>query len=259
MGEEMKMTIEIKNTEPVELMDLTLSLGSLADEYKKFLVKNESALDPDGVKLYIKEIRTGSIITDLVACSPMALPFVEHAATVVKYAKYLNDIYGFLTGKSNKPKDVIEKSTYQNLTNIIEPVAKDKGSQFNLGALTINGGVTVNLNLSSLEANAAQNTARKEIEKLKTPDTGLHPQVLMYVYQARNDLSSTTGDKAIIESIHSGPVKTVFATEEIKSKVLSDKANLFKRAFVVDAAVETISGTPKLYRISEVHDAFDID
>lgn len=259
MGDEMKMTIEIKNTEPVELMDLTLSLGSLADEYKKFLVKNESALDPDAVKLYIKEIRTGSIITDLVACAPIGLPFVEHAATIVKYAKYLNDIYGFLTGKSDKPKDVIEKTTYQNLSNIVEPIAKDKSSQFNIGAINVTGNVTVNLNMSSLEANAAQNSARKEIEKLKEPNTKPHTQVLMYLYQARNDLSSTTGDKAIIESIHSGPVKTVFSNEDIKSKVLSDKSNLFKKAFVVDASVETIAGVPRLYRISEIYETFDVD
>jgi hypothetical protein len=259
MGDEMKMTIVIKNTEPVELMDLTLSLGSLADEYKKFLIKNESALDPDAVKLYIKEIRTGSIITDLVACAPIGLPFIEHAATIVKYAKYLNDIYGFLTGKSDKPKDVIEKTTYQNLSNIVEPIAKDKSSQFNIGAINVTGNITIDMHLNSLEANAAQNTARKEIEKLKEPDTKPHTQVLMYLYQARNDLSSTTGDKAIIESIHSGPVKTVFANEDVKSKVLSDKSNLFKRAFVVDAAVETISGIPKLYRISEIHEVFDLD
>lgn len=38
MSNDMKLTIEIKNTEPVELMDLTHSLNSLADEYKKFLI-----------------------------------------------------------------------------------------------------------------------------------------------------------------------------------------------------------------------------
>jgi len=258
MENNMKLTIEIKNTEPVELLDLTHSLGGLADEYKKFLVQTESTLDADSVKLYIKEIRTGSIIADLMACSPLALPFIEHAATILKYAKYLEAMYGYLTGKTDKPKEIIEKQTFQNLTNIIEPVAKDKGAQFNIGAMTVNGDVTVNYTISSLEANAAQNTARREIDRLKEPDTGLHSQVLMYLFQARNDLSSTTGDKAIIESIHNGPVKTVFVNESIKSKVLADKSNLFQKAFVVDASVETIAGVPRLYRISEIHDSFDV-
>ena len=253
----MKLTIEIKNTEPVELMDLTYSLNSLADEYKKFLAKTESMLDTDNIKLYIKEIKTGSIITELTAISPLALPFVEHAITIIKYAKYLQGMFEYLTGKKGKPQEVIEKQTFQNLANIIEPVAKDKGSQLNIGAITVNGDVTVNYSLSSLEANAAQNTARREIERLREPDTGMHSQVLMYLYQARDDISSTTGDKSIIESIYAGPVKTVFANERMKSKVLSDESNLFKKAFVVDASVETIAGIPKLYRISEMYDIFD--
>lgn len=257
MSNDMKLTIEIKNTEPVELMDLTHSLSSLADEYKKFLSRSESVMNTDNIKLYVKEIKTGSIITELTALAPFALPFIEHAATIIKYAEYLKGMFEYLTGKTGKPQEIIEKQTFQNLTNIIEPVAKDKGSQFNIGAMTVNGDVTVNFGLSSLEANAAQNTARREIDRLKEPDTGMHSQVLMYLYQARNDVTSTTGDKAIIESIHAGPVKTVFANESIKSKVLADESNLFKKAFVVDAAVETIAGVPKLYRIAEIHDIFD--
>lgn len=259
MSDEMKLTIEIKNTEPIELMDLTHSLSSLADEYKKFLSRSESVMDTDNIKLYVKEIKTGSIITELTALAPFALPFIEHAATIIKYADYLKGMFEYLLGKTGKPHEVIEKQTFQNLTNIIEPVAKDKGSQFNVGAMTVNGNVTVNFSLNSLEANAVQNTARKEIERLKEPDTGLHSQVLMYLYQARNDISSTTGDKAIIESINTGPVKTVFADEKIKSKVLSDESNLFKKAFVVDVSVETIAGIPKLYRISAIHEIFDRD
>lgn len=259
MSNDMRLTIEIKNTELVELMDLTHSLSSLADEYKKFLSRSESVLNTDNIKLYVKEIKTGSIITELTAFAPFALPFVEHATTIIKYAEYLKGMFEYLIGKTNKPQEIIEKQTFQNLMNIIEPVAKDKGSQFNVGAMTVNGNVTVNFSLNSLEANAAQNSAHREIERLKEPDTGLHRQVLMYLYQARNDIASTTGDKAIIESIHFGPVKTVFANETIKSKVLSEESNLFRKAFVVDASVETIAGVPKLYRISEIHEIFDRD
>ena len=257
MSDNVKLRIEIKNTEPVELMDLTHSLSSLADEYRKFLSKTETMVDTDNVKLYVKEIKTGSIITELTALAPLALPFVEHTVTLIKYAEYLKTMFEYLTGKTGKPKEAIEKQTFQNLANIIEPVAKDKGSQFNIGAMTVNGDVTVNISLSSLEANAAQNTARREVERLLEPVTGLHTQVLMYLFQARNDMSSTTGDKAIIESLHPGPVKTVFANERIKSKVLSDESNLFKKAFIVDVSVETIAGVPKLYRVSEIHDIFD--
>lgn len=259
MSNDMKMTIEIKNTKPVELIDLTQSLTSIADEYRKFLVTSECSVDPDGVKLYIKEIRGGSIITELQANSPYPLPFIENAATIIQYAEYLKKLYDYLAGRTGKPEKPIDKQTFQNMSNIIEPIAKDNGSQFNIGAITINGDVKVSIHLNSLEANAVQNTVRREIEKLKEPDTGIHEQVLMYLYQARNDISSTTGDKAIIESIHTGPVKTIFIDDKIKAKALSDKSNLFKKAFIVDVSVETIAGVPKLYKVSEIHDIFDRD
>jgi len=260
MENNMKLTIEIKNTKPVELTDLTISLNSLADEYKRFLEKTQSSVSIDDVKLYVKEIKTGSIITELTTYASQTSLFTDQAGTIIEYAKYLKILYDFLIGKNPPPKEIIEKQTYENLTNILEPVAKDSGSQFNIGAININAdNITVNVNLNSMEANAIQNKARKYIEQLKEPETGLHSQVLMYLYQARNDVSSTTGDKAIIESIHQGPVKTIFANETIKAKVLSDKSNLFKKAYIVDASVETISGIPKLYKISEIHDVLDRD
>ncbi len=260
MLNDMKLTVEIKNSAPVELTDLTISLNSLADEYKRFLIKTQNTVNTDDVKLYVKEIKSGSIITELTTIAAQTSLFLDQAGTIIQYATYLKELYGFLIGDQEKPKNPIDKQTYQNLSNIVEPVAKDSGSQFNLGAINLNSeNITVNININSLSANTAQNKARKAIEQLKEPITGLHSQVLMYLYQARNDASSTTGDKSIIESIYNGPVKTIFINETIKAKVLSDEHNVFKKAYVVDASVETISGTPKLYKISDIHDVLDKD
>jgi hypothetical protein len=51
MVEEYKFTIEIKNTKPVELIDLTNSLLSLADEYKRYLVSQSGPTLADEIKL----------------------------------------------------------------------------------------------------------------------------------------------------------------------------------------------------------------
>jgi hypothetical protein len=90
---------------------------------------------------------------------------------------------------------------------------------------------------------------------MKEPSSGFHEQVLLYWYQARNDLSAKTGDRAIIESIYTGAVKTVFGLPELKAKMLRDP---FSYAYLVDVFVETVGGKPMLYKISEIHDKIEI-
>ncbi|MCC7300401.1 MAG: hypothetical protein IT583_04930 [Verrucomicrobia bacterium] len=253
-----KLTITIENKQPVELTDFTRAFLAMAEEYKRYISKHdEDAVDGD-IKLYIKEIRTGSIVADLLALAPLALPFMENSTTIIGFAGYLKSGIDFLLGKTNQ-NPVTEKQSYENLSAILAPVAKDNGSQI-IFAPTTNGNVVFNLTLSSLEANAAQNVCEREIEKLKEPETGFHDKVLLYWYQARNDTKSQTGDRAIVESINPRSVKTIFATESIKAKMLLDEnENPFKSGYVVDVAVETVGGVPKLYKITELYERIDLE
>lgn len=256
MEEVARLTIEIKNSRPVELLELTQSFQSFADEYRRYLLQSEEPPIADDVKLYIKEIRSGSIITDLVALSAMALPFVENANSIIGFGDHLKKAYDFLTGKSEEKPD-LEKTSYENLSRFVEPIAKDNASQINCSTV-VNGTVILNIHLDSPSANAAQNIASREIQALKEPTTGFKEKVLLYWYQARNDTKSTTGDKAIIESIHKGPVKAIFAHAGIKAKMLLDAENPFIHAFVVDVIVETVNERPALYKIIDVHEKIDM-
>ena len=255
MPDPVKLTVEIKNVHPIELTDLTQSLLAFADEYKRHIARSEESMLAEGVRLYVKEMRSGSIIADLVAMAPYALPFVENSNHIFEFLGYLKTAYGYLLGESSD-KPPLERNNYENLTNILEPVAKDNGSQMNIGAIHVTTGpITVNIN--SMKANAIQNAAKREMDVLKAPTTGMREKVLLYWYQARNDPKSKTGDKAIIESLHKGPVKALFVNESIKAKILSASENPFTMAYVVDVAVETIRGKPALYRILEMHDVFE--
>jgi hypothetical protein len=253
-GNEIRISIEIKNTQPIELIDLTGSLVGFADEYKRRIAISDPLAPPEEIKLYVKEMRTGSIIADLIAIAPLTLPFVADANHVIQFCQYLSQAYKYLTGQSRE-KPEMEKVDYLNLNRIVEPVAKDSGAQINIGTVNITAPVTLTLN--SLEANAAQNKAKREIELLQEPVTGVKEGVVLYWYQARNDPRSQAGDKAIIESIYSGAVKAIFASEAIKAKMLLDTDNPFTHAYVVDVAVETIKGRPVVYRIQNVHEVIE--
>ena len=249
------LTLHIENKKPVELVDLTESFLSVADEYKRFSIKLPDPRNQNDIKLYVKEIKTGTITASLIDYAPLLLPFAENVITLVEFSKFLKFSYNFLTGKSNE-KPELEKQDYVNLSKIINPIAKDNGSQINIGTF-VNGNVYLDFTIPSLDANAAQNNISRELSNLKEPITNIHTKVVLYWYQARNVPSATVGDKAIIESISKKPVKIAFAKDELKMKLIHEEANPFLSAFVVDVSVETINDDPVLYKVIEIYDKFE--
>jgi len=256
LSDDYKLTIEIKNYQPVELVDFTNGLLSIADEYRRFLVRQDGSAAAEEVKLYIRRIKSSSIITDLVPFAPYALPIIEYAGTVIDFAGYLKTCIDFFAGKKKKEPE-LEKVNYENFTNFLEPIAKDRAAQLNCHT-TVKGDVNLVFNVNNLEANAAQNSIRKKIESLKEPMYGNRRKVLLYWFQARKDLKSQAGDRAIIESIYNCPVKAIM-DEDLKKEMLAGPKNPFKMAYIVDVEVETIKNKPAVYKILRVHDCLSID
>ena len=102
MPNETRLSIEIKNTQPVELSDLTASLTGFTDEYKRHVATIDPSALTEEVKLYVKEMRTGSIIADLIAIAPLTLPFIADANHIIEFCRYLKQGYDYLTGGARR-------------------------------------------------------------------------------------------------------------------------------------------------------------
>ena len=72
MDGDMKLVVELKNERPVELEDLAKSLHALGDEYRRYLLEHQPEAAAGEMKLYIKEIRPGSIVSECVAMAPLS-------------------------------------------------------------------------------------------------------------------------------------------------------------------------------------------
>ena len=248
------LTFDLKNRLPVELGDYTLAMLSLAKEFTCFF--EAKGQHEAGVKLYIKQIRDGSIVTDLIANAPGLLPIFDNGKTILEFALFLKTAYEWLLGKT-QDKPTINKTSLENLSQIVEPVCKDNGSQLNIST-TINNYGPVILSMNSEQTNAVQNRIRRELDALKEPVSGEHKRVVMYLYQARNDASSNAGDRAIIESISKSSVKTEFADDDMKFRVLHPMGgNPFEYAYVVDVDVETVHDKPVLYKVKIIHQSIE--
>lgn len=237
------------NKKPIELLDLTSSLAAFGAEYLRHLEFDDPESEASEVRLYINEIRTGSLLATLMAASPQIIEAGSYALSVVSFAEKLKKAYSFLTGNGAKPQ-TIDNRTLHNLSSIVEPVAKDAASQLNIGT---NYGPII-FTIPSKDANAIQNNIHRMLADEKSSTTRYHEKVLLYWYQARNEARSTTADRGIIESISDRPVKVVCVTDQLKQRMVLASQNPFREAYIVDVAVETIKGAPAMYRVMELHE-----
>lgn len=249
-----RLTLEIKNKNPIELLDLTASLAALGDEYLRHLALEEPEAAASEVRLYVNEIRAGSVFATLIAASPQLIVVGTYALSVISFAEKLDKAYKFLTGLGKKPES-LDRHTLQNLSSIVEPIAKDSASQLIIG--TNNAPIT--FTIDSGGANHAQNTIRRLLAEDKSVTTGYHEKVVLYWHQARNDMKSGAGDRGIIESIADAPVKVICINERIKQQMVLDVKNPFREAYLVDVVVETIKGKPAVYKVMALHEKIPRD
>ena len=256
---EIRLIIEIQNKQPLELLDLTRSLVSLASQFNSYALRYGDSKENREAKLYVKEIRSGSVILELIEMATIGvLPFIENMNTVVGFAKHIKSAYDFFLGKSDK-KPEMNVNDYKDLSQIINPIANDNGSQLNMST-TVNGNVELHLHISSVESNAIQNVIQVTQKMLKASevDDDIRTNVLLTWYQARNDMKSAVGNKGIIESLTDKPMNIIFDNDDLKEKMLHGE-NPFTTVFVVDVKMQNVNGRLAAYKVVKLHDTFEIE
>ena len=252
------LTVEVKNSRPVDLIDLTNSLAAFAEAFRDFANEHTGDPLPDNMRLYVKEIRSGSIIADLIALNDQAEWLLKNAEVFGAFATNLNDVANFFLGKSNGLQEPPTAKEARQVSQIVDPIAKDHGSQMNINVSE--GGVVHinNVTINSTEANAIQNKVANYIAP-KLPAQMIMFDQLLVLEQVKNSLSSKSGDRGIIETINPRAVKLQFVSEDVKRKVLDLKENPLQCVFLVDVDVRSVEGKPMLYRILEVKDIIERD
>lgn len=258
LGIDLKNKLEIKfsNIQPIELSDLSLSLLSISNQYQKFIENETKESYKVNSELFIKEVRTGSIVIELVAQAMPVVPLLWSGGALLEWTNQVSTTFQWLLGKVNEPPVEVSKQDLKQWNSILEPVAKDNGSQLNF--TVSEGGIVINnFYINSEQANAAQNFI-KRIENLDKPDDHLQEKRVMYWYQAKFDDKSHTGDKAVIESISKKPIKVIFENNAVKKAMLKGDSRFSKPwnelAYLVDVRVQTVRDEPKVYTIINYYD-----
>jgi len=258
--QDIRLVIEIKNDQPLELIDLTKSLNSLANEFTNYVSRHGDSAENRAAKLYVKEIRSGSVICELIELATIGvLPFMENMNTIIGFGQYVSSAYKYLLGKKKEKPTDLTQSDLKELSQIVNPIAKDNGSQINIST-TVNGNVELHIHLNSIEANAVQNVIEREIEQAKLPETveDVKTKMVLTWFQARSDIQATTGNKGTIEEISQRPMNVIFENDEIKEKMIHGTDNPFNTAYVVDVKLQKVQGNIVAYKVTQLHETFEI-
>lgn len=256
--QDIRLHIHIEDTQPMELLDLTGALASLNNLYVSYLKRHPGQNVRSDAKLYIKEIKHGCVIIELVDTLAVAvLPFMENANTIIGFVEYCKAAIGYFLGKSDDNPG-LTVSDCRDFGNIVNPIAADNGAAINIGTY-INGDVKVELTTNSMESNAVQNAVRKEIERLSVLEqTDMHKNVLMTWQQASSDIRNNAKNRGVIDSIIPGrAMKVLFEDDDVKRKMLYGEDNPLTSVYVVDVKVETSQNKPVAYRIVKLHETFE--
>lgn len=250
-----ELLIEIKNTQPIELIDLTRSLIALCNQFNVHTSAISNSSEIREGKLYVKEIKTGSIILSLVELAiANNIPFIENMNSIITFAEQIKKVVNYFSkGEGEKP--ILTTADYKDYSSIMNPIAKDNSSQINFSTV-INGNVNLYVSTDSVGANALQNRVKNEIGELKQIDITqpAYSKVLFYWNQTKADLKSKKGNKGKIDSISEKDLNVIFADDAIQKEMIKGDEHPYKSTYVVDVTIETVNNIPKAYKIIKLHE-----
>jgi len=246
------LEVTIRNERPVALTDLTLSLLAVGNQFESFVEAELPSEISVANRLLVKEIRTGSIVFELFAQSLPLAPLFWQGGALLEWVNYAKDAVMWLLGHLENPPKNLAKNDLKQWHSILEPVAKDHGSQLNF--TVSDGGTVINhFCVTSQEASAAQRRITREIGVLEEPNNTIYTKRVMTWYQAKFDNASQTGNKAVIESISPRPLRVVFDNNAVKEEMFEQGVAFSKPwhqlAYIVDVQVQTISGQARVATI----------
>ncbi|WP_207101979.1 hypothetical protein [Paracoccus shandongensis] len=261
------LTLIIDNSEPVEVGAFVRAFTSLAKEYQETFEKK--GLD-GRAEIFITQVRSGSIVADLVPLVATAFPVVvSHAAQVDQAIDFVAKWGSRITTlASGLVPEGMSKSDLRTFAGAVEAIARDPNASSIIEVATFEDGkreIKAAFRFSTAQARVVEKTIEGEFKRLEQDSDKTHHRKLMYF--TRSDITNApidrrSGEKAVIPEISQNSLPIIYASdlaeERIKYEIRESQENIFKKGFSVDVSVQYRGDRPLAYRIIEVHQIFDL-
>lgn len=263
------LILRIETTTPVELNDFVAAFVGFGNQFERF----ESGAHPDqqgDARFFVREVRAGSIIAELVPYMVCAAPLLGGTMAVVKHG---NDLAEFVENYGSKIRSYFQnggrqadavKGEIADWLRTVEAVAHDENASLSL-AVYENGQQRAAFVFDTKQAREAERNLlehRRELDRTTEAD---HTRVMMVFTRtnvAHAKAGRRSGELVQIEKIHPRPLPIVYAStlaeQRIRHEIAEGDDNVYKKAFDVDVNVEMKSDRPIAYRLVAVHNVIDL-
>ena len=260
------LELELRAEEPIEISDFVRAFASIGTQYDRFLRRLGYA-DIPSAKIYIKKIREGSIIAELI---PILLPIINAMDAIIivdSFAQMVRDrVLPYFTPGGRAQGAT--KSELKDLLGEVRAIANDPDGRSILRTvrLTEDGPKReAVLEFSTSDAKQAVREIEAHYEQLSTPKPETFENVLVVLFQSNKkmpDADGRSGERGIIESIdpNSKPIVYVseLARQRIKDEILYGDENIYKKGFYVDGIVDRFRDKVAAYKITNVREVIDL-
>lgn len=217
------------------------------------------------VKVYVKEVRKGSIEAELIPFAYNTLITVmDHHQIATNFVRNLGSKIEAISKKGGRLPDPT-KTELTELAKIASAVANDPNGKATISALNYKKtpkNVECSVQFNTHEARQSLQVIDAQFEEISKITDFDHEGKLLTFFQSNRKDSDKSGEKGIIEDIDPRPLSIVYASdlakERIKSEMLNGDKNVYKLGFFVDVNVQMKSGRPVAYRIKSVSDVIEL-
>lgn len=251
-------------SQPVEISDFVSAFAGLGAQFERHIRSEHPDLEGE-VKVYVKEVRKGSIEAELI---PLAyntiITAIDHHQIATKFVKSLAKKIGLVSSRGGRLPNGT-KSELTEIVNTIAAVANDPNGKATVSAVHYKKtGKTTEFSMELLtrDAKIALESIEGQFKEIESVTDFDHSNKLLTFYQSNRKAADKSGEKGVIEDISPKPLAIVYASdlakERIKSEMLDGDRNIYKLGFFVDVNVQTRNGRPVAYRIKSVNDVIEM-
>jgi hypothetical protein len=258
--------VKLDTSQPIELNDFVGTFASIGTEYSRF-IRREHADLADDAKIYVSELKQGSIIAELIPVVMPILQAADCALIVDQFIKRVGSIVSVYQTPNAQP-DEYSKSEIKGVMDGIASIANDPNGRADISSILIEGGKTnirAAISFDTQQARTAIGNMREHIRLIEHHEDQSRKMVLMTFFQSNlrdAELQSRSGEQVVIQSVDHRPRPLVYASDlakaRIKHEVAESEGNIYKKGFYVDVVVDMAGDRVAAYKVTNFHQVIDL-
>lgn len=259
------LSLTLDLSEPVEIEDFARLFSGFGSQFDDYL-RDEHPQLKGHARLFVREVREGSIVADLVPSIPDLVGYMDNVLIVLGFASLFSKrVRSFISGIGVPG---FKKSDLSHVADTITAVSNDPNGVARLESIVYEEDgpkKRLEAQFTSSEARKAMETVERQKRELDAVERADHERVLMTFEQSNIrsiNVGKRSGELVKVDRISDKALALMYgsamAEDRIKHEIRDADENVYKKGFVVDVNVESRNGKPVAYSVTNFHHTVDL-